>query len=250
MPKYIKLYEAFINEATNLYVLNPNTYSSTTVRWQKYSDDLYFAEFSLGRLWGLTKAADVEAKSINFFATTNSADSLVLNNLTQQGGIRTNQQDGSYPGNPTYNYKGQVAYAIKPADISKLETIGGVLNGTYVGSSGTSGSAGTSGTAGLLGKQLEDQYDKMMKDSGFKTTEAFMRLINGYSAAQQQIIKDPDLGQKFKDALEKSTTLARTGKKDTADWTKNEADIKKLMDDFNKKIAGSGTSGTAGTSGT
>ena len=152
MPKYLKLYEAFVNEASSaLYVLDVSTYSSATVRWQKYSDQLQFAEFALGRIWGITDAATVTSKNINFYATTNSADSGTINNLTAIGGTRTSQQDGTYPGNPTYNYKGQVAFAIKSSELSKLETIGQILSGTYVGSAGTSGTSGTAGTAGTSG---------------------------------------------------------------------------------------------------
>ena len=253
MPKYIKLFEAFVNEATDLYVLNPTEppISSQGLTWTEYSGDLRYAKLQLGRLWAITDAVAVEKNRINFSATVNSADPATIASLLSIGGFKANQSlyTGTVPEQPSdYSYKARINFGIIPSEIAKIDTIAQILNGTYTGTAGTAGSAGTSGQ--ILGKEFDAAFQKLKASTGLKNMESFRVVIN-LTPQEQAMFYNEQFKSKAVAALDALTTLEKDNKKGTPDHAKAAQEWEAVKNQW-RTLSGSaaGTSGSAGTAGT
>lgn len=261
MPKYIKLFEAFINEATGLYIYdnnNPPIIAQGT--WKDYGPPpakLKYVKLTLGRLWAVADEPTVTSTGYNFYTTVDSADAVIANNLISIGGSKfgTSEYQGDMPDDDgrNYSWKAKIRFSIKASEISKLDDIANILSGTYSGTSGTSGTAGSAGDSGAgLGQKFDAEFQKLRAQTGLKNQESMMVVIN-LTAMEQAMFFDPNFKSKAVDALDGWTTVSNSGKKkgdpayDDAEkaWNK----VKSEWNALHPPTGSSGIAGTAGTSG-
>ena len=253
MPKYIKLFEAFVNEATDLYVLNPTEppTSSQGLTWNEYPGGaLKYAKLQLGRLWAIIDATAVETSRTNFFATVNSADPATIASLLSIGGFKSAKDyQGTMPDQPSdYSYKARIQFGIMPSEIAKIDTIAQILNGTYTGSAGTAGSAGTSGQ--ILGKEFDAAFQNLKASTGLKNMESFRVVIN-LTPQEQAMFYNAQFKSKAVTALDTLTSLEKDNKRNTPEHAKAAQEWEAVKNEW-LKLSGSsaGTSGSAGSAGT
>jgi hypothetical protein len=234
MPKYIKLFENFIEEAAP-YQLDLT--KSPLVGAKLFNNDMHYAIFKLGRVYIATKDSEsVKTAPGNVSVTLDSNNPAVQKQLTDLGGKLDAKPNGSNtePSGGTYTHFSKIHFNLTDTATGDpiLKQISNIMSGQPAsGTAGTAGTSGTSGTAGkssfkttdladaALGKGLADIFrDKIAKETGkpydpnssiqsqtqskvmaadakLKGNPEYVKLTNDIDARGKQLKLDPITGK-------------------------------------------------------
>jgi hypothetical protein len=155
MPKYIKLFEAFMNEAQP-YKFDPLKTALTGS--EVYSGGTYYAKFPAGRIYIATQDSETlktSSGNVTVFLPTKNAD--VEKKLKELGGAAAPKQNGELAENPAGQFKYLAMYVFNLTDPiagdNLLANIAKALS-PVTSSTGTAGSAGSAGSAGNYADQF------------------------------------------------------------------------------------------------
>jgi hypothetical protein len=224
MPKYIKLFESFISEATT----GPMTSFVDTkkIKWTEYQKTFKLCTKKLGKLMAILDAKAASDSGFNLVVMLTTADLTAIAALKAAGGRAAIEQSGVLAdlpgGEPNYAFSARYLFTIQADGSAKIDSIGDIVDG--IGASGSAGSAGSAGLAGSAGSagNIADKmfgaasagFDKAMQEAGVKQVAAYLRMINDpalqAAAGQDSSIKTlldaqalPTATQAERDAKEK-----------------------------------------------
>jgi hypothetical protein len=272
MPKYIKLFEAFQNEA-QAYKFDPTKTVLTGAA--VYSTGTSYAKFTLGRIYIATEDNESTKKApgnVLVYLTAKNKD--VEKKLTDLGGVAAALQASEINEPPSAGggvYKYQASYIFNLTDPVAgdllLGKIAAAINTAPTGSTGTSGTAGTKGdyAEGFFGKDIMAAFRSHVADVTGVAYQAATS-IPAYQAALQnkelnkKLNSDPEFLKLMKE-VEDQAKLTNVVDFTTGKTKDGKIDAKYL--EIRKKVAArtevikgqlmnagsTGTSGTAGTSG-
>lgn len=288
MPKYIKLFESFISEATT--TLMTSFIDTKKVKWTEYIPNFKLCTKKLGKLMAITDSKMTASMGYNLVVMLTTTDPTAVAALTAAGGKAAAEQSGvldSLPGGePKYAFSARYLFAITTDGSAKIDSIADIVDGIVVsGSAGTAGSAGSAGTfADKMFGAASAGFDKAMQAAGVKQVAAYLRMINDpalqAAAGQDSSIKTlldaqaiPTATQAERDAKEKEiepkvkAALAAKLAQVQVDFnTSQDPDAKKIAKEKESQlnsliqnykpqygaalnVGSAGTSGTAGTAG-
>lgn len=271
MPKYIKLFEAFMNEAQP-YKFDPlkTSLTGSTV----YIEGTYYAKFPAGRIYIATQDSENLKKqfgNVTVFLPVKNAD--IEKKLRDLGGAAALDQNGELPEYPAGQFKYLAKYMFNLTDLITGDNLLANIAKTLSPVAGTSGTAGTAGSAGnyadqFFGTDIMKAFRSHVADVTGVAYQATSS-IPLYQAAIQdkqveaklkedltflQLVKQTEDQAKKTGVVDFSTGKAKDGKVDAEYMALRQkvsdrtavirAQVTKVS------IGSTGTSGTAGTAGT
>lgn len=197
MPKYIKLFENFIGEASA--DLLTTVRDTAKVKWTVYKNTLRLSSRKFGKLMFIADAATVKEKGFNLVAMISSANSNLVKNLKGAGGAASPEQNGKLSdlpnGEPDFPFSGRYLFKITEAEGSaKIDLIAELMDGVSpAGSAERSTVTGGLTIDKLFGKPgVEASFDAAVKKAGMKQPIAYIRIVNT-PALQVAVDRDPSI---------------------------------------------------------
>lgn len=273
MPKYIKLFESFINEAL-AYKFDPTKTVLTGAA--VYSAGTSYAKFALGRIYIATADSESTKKApgnVLVYLTAKSKD--IEKKLTDLGGVAAALQASEINEPPTAGggvYKYQAAYVFNLTDPVAgdqiLGKIAAAINTAPAGSAGTSGVAGTAGSKGdyaegFFGKDIMTAFRSHVADVTGVAYQAATS-IPAYQAALQnkelnkklnsdaeflKLMKEVEDQAKLTNVVDFTTGKTKDGKID-AKYLELRKKVAARTEVIKSQLINAGASGSTGTSGT
>jgi hypothetical protein len=272
MPKYIKLFEAFQNEA-QAYKFDPT--KSVLTGAAVYSAGTSYAKFTLGRIYIATEDNESTKKApgnVLVYLTAKNKD--VEKKLTDLGGVAAALQASEINEPPAAGggvYKYQASYIFNLTDPVAgdqiLGKIAAAINTAPTGSTGTSGIAGTAGSKGdyaegFFGKDIMAAFRSHVADVTGVAYQAATS-IPAYQASLQnkelnkrlnsdseflKLMKEVEEQAKLTNVVDFTTGKTKDGKID-AKYLEIRKKVAARTEVIKGQLMNVGTSGTAGTAG-
>jgi hypothetical protein len=247
MPKYIKLFETFVTEASP-YKFDPTKTSLTGAAL--YAKGVYVVKFPTGRVFLATEDSESLQKAPgNVTVTLNAVNAAALKSLIALGGSADAKATGEMnePGGGVYKHANKVYFTLADATSGeqKLSQIAKILGqpAAKSGSTGTSGTAGTAGKAGnyadsFFGKDIMDKFRSHVS-SVTGTAYVAATSIPAYQAAIQnkevnaKLTKDPEFAKLTQQAADQAKL---TGVVDMATGKDKKGKVDQVYMDIRKKL--------------
>lgn len=247
MPKYIKLFETFVTEASP-YKFDPTKTALTGAAL--YAKGLYVVKFPLGRVFLATEDSESLQKAPgNVTITLNAANPAALKALVALGGVADSKPTGEMnePTGGVYKHANKLYFTLADSATGepKLSQIAKVL-GQAAPTSGSTGTSGTAGTAGKAGNYADsffgkDVMDKFRSHVSSVTGTAYVAAtsIPAYQAAIQnkelnaKLTKDTEFANLTKQATDQAKL---TGVVDMATGKDKKGKVDTVYMDIRKKL--------------
>lgn len=250
MPKYIKLFESFIDEAAP-YAFDPTKTAlpGATI----LGDNMYYSILKLGRIYVATKDSEsVKNAPGNVSVTLDANNPTLQKQLVALGGKLDAKASGEFkePSGGVYKHLAKIHFNLTDAETGEplLKKIVDLLNGVTASSSGTSGTAGTSGKTDaplsladqIFGKDLAAKFREDIAKSTGKpydaNTSIKAQLQPKITQADADLkSKNPEYFKLSQDIVARAKQLKldpATGKDAKGVVDKTFADLKNKMEDM------------------